>query len=102
METMHSHCNGGLGEDDVVDCFSPLKTEFLLNNMYINLILSSQKTHYISATKTNRLILFSETNSVYCENHVRVFKLYNLEFSRGNAGSYPYKPKVKTRLFSRN
>jgi thioredoxin-related protein len=30
---------------------------------------TSQETHYISATKPNRLMLFRETVAVYCENH---------------------------------
>jgi hypothetical protein len=29
----------------------------------------SQETHYVSATKSSRLILFRETAAVYCENH---------------------------------
>jgi hypothetical protein len=28
------------------------------------------RKHYVSATKTNRLILFGETVAAYCENHV--------------------------------
>jgi hypothetical protein len=31
---------------------------------------TSQETHYVSATKTNRLMLFRETVAVYCENHM--------------------------------
>jgi hypothetical protein len=30
---------------------------------------TSQETHYVSATKTNRLMLFREIIAVYCENH---------------------------------
>jgi hypothetical protein len=30
---------------------------------------ASQETHYFSATKINRLMLFKETTAVYCENH---------------------------------
>jgi hypothetical protein len=30
---------------------------------------TSQETHYISATKPNRLMLFGETVAVYCEDH---------------------------------
>jgi hypothetical protein len=30
---------------------------------------TSQETHYVSATKPNRLMLFRKTISVYCENH---------------------------------
>jgi hypothetical protein len=38
--------------------FIDLKTEFLPNNIYS--IRTSQETHYVSATKPNRLILFGE------------------------------------------
>jgi hypothetical protein len=30
---------------------------------------TSQETHYVSATKPNRLMLFREIIAVYCENH---------------------------------
>jgi hypothetical protein len=36
---------------------------------HINTVRTSQKTHYVSATKTNRLMLFKETVPVYFENH---------------------------------
>jgi hypothetical protein len=32
-------------------------------------VRTSQETHYASATKPNRLMLFGETVVVYCENH---------------------------------
>jgi hypothetical protein len=32
-------------------------------------VLTSQETHYVSATETNRLMLFGETVALYCENH---------------------------------
>jgi hypothetical protein len=32
-------------------------------------VRTSQETHYVSTTKTNRLMLFKETVTVYCENH---------------------------------
>jgi hypothetical protein len=32
-------------------------------------VRTSQETHYVSATKTNRLMLFREIIAVYCENH---------------------------------
>jgi hypothetical protein len=32
-------------------------------------VLTSQGTHYVSDTETNRLMLFRETVAVYCENH---------------------------------
>jgi hypothetical protein len=37
--------------------------------MYINSVRTSQETHYVSATKANRLMLFGETVAVYSENH---------------------------------
>jgi hypothetical protein len=36
---------------------------------YVNSVRTSQETHYVSATKPNRLMLFGETVAVYCENH---------------------------------
>jgi hypothetical protein len=36
---------------------------------YNNLVRTSQETHYVSAKKPNRLMLFRETVAVYCENH---------------------------------
>jgi hypothetical protein len=38
--------------------------------IYTNPVRTSQETHYVSTTKTNRLILFGETVAVYCENHM--------------------------------
>jgi hypothetical protein len=32
-------------------------------------VCTSQKTHYVSATESSRLMLFGETVAVYCENH---------------------------------
>jgi hypothetical protein len=37
--------------------------------IYKNSVRTSQETHYVSATKPNRLKLFRETVAVYCENH---------------------------------
>jgi hypothetical protein len=45
---------------------------FLFAFFYITFINSdrtSQETHYVSATEPNRLMLFRETVTVYCENH---------------------------------
>jgi hypothetical protein len=36
---------------------------------HTNTVRTSQETHYVSATKPNRLILYGETVAVYCENH---------------------------------
>jgi hypothetical protein len=48
--------------------FNPSKTEFHLIR-HTNSVRTSQETHYISATKPNRLMLFRETVAVYFENH---------------------------------
>jgi hypothetical protein len=37
--------------------------------MFKSQAAASQETHYVSATKPNRLMLFRETVAVYCENH---------------------------------
>jgi hypothetical protein len=37
---------------------------------YKNSVRTSQETHYVSATKPNRLMLFREIIAVYCENHM--------------------------------
>jgi hypothetical protein len=34
-----------------------------------NSVLTSQSTHYVSATKPSRLMLSGETVNVYCKNH---------------------------------
>jgi hypothetical protein len=49
----------------------PLKCEHHLNNrpLFKHSVRTSQETHYVSATKPNRLMLFRETVAVYCENH---------------------------------
>jgi hypothetical protein len=39
------------------------------SKIYKDSVCTSQETHYISATKPNRLMLFRETVAVYCENH---------------------------------
>jgi hypothetical protein len=38
--------------------------------IYKNSVRTSQETHYVSATETNRLMLFGETVAVCCENHM--------------------------------
>jgi hypothetical protein len=37
--------------------------------VYKDPVRFSHETYYVSAKKTNRLILFRETVAVYCENH---------------------------------
>jgi hypothetical protein len=41
----------------------------LFQIIYKNWVRTSQETHYVSATKTNRLMVFRETVAFYCENH---------------------------------
>jgi hypothetical protein len=38
------------------------------SKIYKDSVRTSQETHYVTATKSNRLILFRETVAVYCEN----------------------------------
>jgi hypothetical protein len=61
--------------------FNTLKTEFLLNN--INSVRISQETHYVSATKPNRLMLFRETVAVYCENHTEHTNIFSTGYGSG-------------------
>jgi hypothetical protein len=46
-----------------------IKVRFLLNIK--NSIRTSQETHYVSATETNRLTLFREQIAVYFENNTK-------------------------------
>jgi hypothetical protein len=39
--------------------------------IHTNLVRTSQETHYISAIKLNRVMLFKETIAVYCESHTK-------------------------------
>jgi hypothetical protein len=41
------------------------------NAVYINPFRTSQETHYVSATKPNRLMPFKETVAVYYENRMK-------------------------------
>jgi hypothetical protein len=34
-------------------------------------VRTSHETHYVSATETSQLMLFSETIVVYCESHMK-------------------------------
>jgi hypothetical protein len=47
----------------------PHTPKFLVT--YKNAVRTSQETHYVSAVKTNRLMLFREEIAVYCENHMK-------------------------------
>jgi hypothetical protein len=44
--------------------------EFLLSILYNNSVRTSEETHYISATKSNQLMLFREKISIYFENQI--------------------------------
>jgi hypothetical protein len=44
-------------------------TQIHFQIIYKNSVRTPQETHYVSATKPNRLMLFTETVAVYCENH---------------------------------
>jgi hypothetical protein len=57
------------GETGAVYYEEPTNTLRGQNVVYINSVCTSQETHYVSATKPNRLMLFRETVAVYCENH---------------------------------
>jgi hypothetical protein len=48
---------------------SPLLLSKCVQLLFTNSDRTSQETHYVSATKPNRLMLFRETIAVYCENH---------------------------------
>jgi hypothetical protein len=39
--------------------------------IFKNSVCTSQETHYVSATKPNRLMLFRETVAVYCDSNVK-------------------------------
>jgi hypothetical protein len=59
--------------------------------IYTNSVRTSQKTHYVSATETNRLMPFRETVDVYCENHTehtntRILCAQNVEFLNVKSG----------------
>jgi hypothetical protein len=49
--------------------------------LYTNPVRTSQETHYVSATKPNRLMLFRETVAVYCHTeHANTLCGQNTEF----------------------
>jgi hypothetical protein len=48
----------------------PVKVDRMQSSViYTNPVRISQETHYVSTTEPNRLMLFRETVTVYCENH---------------------------------
>jgi hypothetical protein len=67
--------------------------------MYKNSVRTSQETHYVSATKPNRLMLFREIIAVYCENrtkHINRVCGQNVEFFNIKAsGIYSYHCSLK-------
>jgi hypothetical protein len=61
----------------------------LLEIIFTNSVRTSQETYYISATKTNRLMLFRERIPVYCEKHTKYTDIIfgqNAEFYCVKAG----------------
>jgi hypothetical protein len=74
---------------------------------------TSQETHYVSATKSNRLMLFRETVAVYCENHTEhtdtlcgqnaVYELYKFSsYLRGNLLRLRYKAQPVNAVYCEN
>jgi hypothetical protein len=55
--------------------FKLLKPEFRIS-LFKNSIPTA-RTHYLSATETNRLMLFKKIIAVYCENHTEHTNTYN-------------------------
>jgi hypothetical protein len=41
--------------------------------LYKNVVRTSEETHYVSTTETNRLLMFEQKKktAVYCENHTK-------------------------------
>jgi thioredoxin-related protein len=39
--------------------------------LYKNVVRTSQETHYVPTTETNRLLMFGQETAVYCENHTK-------------------------------
>jgi hypothetical protein len=62
------------------------------------LLRTSQETHYVTATKPKRLILFGETVAVYCENHTE----HTDTLCGQNAESVPHKKHITSQLQSPN
>jgi hypothetical protein len=48
---------------------SRLSRKASTNCYRVSFTLTAQETHYVTATKTNRLMPFRETVAIYCENH---------------------------------
>jgi hypothetical protein len=59
-----------------------------------NKVHTSQETHYVSATETDRLMLFRETVAVYCENnteHINTLCAKCRYFYLKAGGTYNYR-----------
>jgi L-cysteine desulfidase len=57
--------------------------------------MPKQEIHYISATKTNRLMMFMKTIAVYCENHMKYISTLcgqNAEMGMLNQVEYEHIP----------
>jgi hypothetical protein len=71
--------------------------------MYRNSVRTSQEAHYVSATETNRLMLFGETVAVYCENHTEHTNTLcgqNAETLYIRIQSVPHRKHIKSALHS--
>jgi hypothetical protein len=78
-ETLHIHNNGqpvnAVGGNSRCLLWEPYGThEYIVwaecrDFIYKNPVRTSQETHYVSATKPNRLMLFRGIVAVYCQNH---------------------------------
>jgi hypothetical protein len=58
-----------LRETVVVYCKNHIEHTNTLRTIRKDAVRTSHATHYVSATKSNRLMLFAETVAVYYENH---------------------------------
>jgi hypothetical protein len=58
-----------LGRRKSMEKLDRVRPRSLTEVYFKNSVRTSQETHYVSATKPNRLMLFRETVAVYCENH---------------------------------
>jgi hypothetical protein len=64
-----------------------------------NVISASQKTHYLSITTTNWLILFRAVTAVYCEHHTKLESIQSAKYSIYNVkadGTYTYYCDLKS------
>jgi predicted Zn-dependent protease with MMP-like domain len=57
------------GDMPSIQCKMSLRGPKPVRKVDINPVRTSEETHYVSATKPSRLMLFRETVVVYCENH---------------------------------